>query len=68
MSWSTVRKIARADILRLAAESGLDVRTVERAVAGGVNMLRAESSRARLVAAIGRLKLTRQWDGRPCER
>ena len=45
----------RADILRLAAETGLDVRTVRRAADRGVESLRAEVDRDRLREAAKKL-------------
>lgn len=50
-----MNKIDRSDILRLAAESGLDVRTVKRAVDRGVASLRAGVDRDRLKAAATKL-------------
>ena len=47
----------RAGIMRLAAETGLDVRTVKRAVEHGVNSLRAEVDKERLRAAAEKLSL-----------
>lgn len=47
----------RADILRLAAESGLDVRTVKGAIERGVNSLRAGVDRVRLRKAAEKLSL-----------
>lgn len=47
----------RADLLRLAAESGLDVRTVKGAVANGVDSLRAGVDRVRLRKAAEKLSL-----------
>ena len=47
----------RADIMRLAAETGLDARTVKRAVENGVNSLRAEVDKQRLRAAAEKLSL-----------
>lgn len=49
------KTLSRADILRLAAETGLDVRTVKRAVDRGVESLRAEVDRERLKAAAEKL-------------
>jgi hypothetical protein len=51
------KTIERPDILRLAAETGLDVRTVKRAVDRGVESLRAEVDRQRLRDAATRLDL-----------
>jgi hypothetical protein len=50
-------KIDRRDILRLAAETGLDPRTVKRAVERGIQSLRAEVDRERLRAAATKLEL-----------
>ena len=47
----------RADILRLSAETGLDARTVKRAVEHGVDSLRAEVDKERLRAAAEKLSL-----------
>ena len=47
----------RADIMRLSAETGLDARTVKRAVEHGVDSLRAEVDKERLKAAAGKLSL-----------
>jgi predicted DsbA family dithiol-disulfide isomerase len=47
----------RTDILRLAAETGLDPRTVKRALDRGVDSLRAEIDRKRLREAAVRLSL-----------
>jgi hypothetical protein len=47
--------LSRTDILKLAAESGLDPRTVKRAVDRGVDVLRAEVDRERLRAAAVKL-------------
>lgn len=55
--------ITRADVFRLAAESGLDWRTVQRAVAGGVDVLRAESSRERLREAAKKLRIALERSG-----
>ena len=49
--------IDRADILRLAAESGLDARTVKGAVEHGVDSLRAGVDRVRLRKAAEKLSL-----------
>jgi len=49
--------IDRADILRLAAEAQLDVRTVKRAVDRGVDSLRAAVDRERLRQAAEKLGL-----------
>lgn len=51
------KMIDRADILRLAAESGLDVRTVKGAVENGVDSLRAGVDRVRLRQAAEKLSL-----------
>jgi hypothetical protein len=51
------KDIDRADILRLAAETGLDVRTVKRAVDRGVASVRAEVDRERLKQAADKLNL-----------
>jgi len=53
-----VKSLDRRDILRLAAETGLDARTVKRAADRGVDSLRAEVDRERLRAAAAKLKLT----------
>ncbi len=45
------REPTRADILRLAADTGLDPRTVKRAVDKGLGSIRAEVDRERLMAA-----------------
>jgi hypothetical protein len=47
----------RADLLRLAAESGLDVRTVKGAIANGVDSLRAGVDRVRLRQAAEKLAI-----------
>ena len=47
----------RSDILRLAAETGLDVRTVKRAADHGIGVLRVEVARDRLRAAANKLSL-----------
>lgn len=52
-----MKTIERADILRLAAETGLDVRTVKRAVDKGVKTIRAEVDRKRLDDAAKKLGL-----------
>jgi hypothetical protein len=52
-----MKKIERADILRLAAETGLDVRTVKRAVDRGIDAIRAEVDRDRLKDALSKLGL-----------
>jgi hypothetical protein len=49
--------IDRSDILRLAAESGIDPRTVKRAIDHGVDSLRAEVDRQRLRDAAAKLEL-----------
>lgn len=49
--------LERADLLRLAAESGLDVRTVKGAVKNGVESLRAGVDRVRLREAATKLGL-----------
>jgi hypothetical protein len=49
--------ISRNVILRLAADSQLDPRTVKRAVDRGVDTLRAEVDRARLREAAAKLGL-----------
>ena len=49
--------IDRADILKLAAESGLDVRTVKGAVIRGVDSLRAGVDRVRLRQAAAKLAI-----------
>ncbi len=51
-------EIDRGDILRLAAETGLDARTVKRAIDRGVDSIRAEVDRTRLREAAGKLGLT----------
>ncbi len=50
-------EIDRADIMRLAAETGLDARTVKRAVDRGVESIRAEVDRERLKDAAVKLGL-----------
>jgi hypothetical protein len=52
------KSLDRSSILRLAAESQLDPRTVKRAVEAGVNTLRAEVDRQRLLIAAKKLGLT----------
>jgi hypothetical protein len=52
-----VKKIDWPDILRLAAETGLDPRTIERAVDNGIDALRAKVDRERLKAAADKLRL-----------
>jgi anti-sigma regulatory factor (Ser/Thr protein kinase) len=47
--------IDRGDILRLAADTGLDPRTVKRAIEHGVDALKAEVDRTRLRDAAKRL-------------
>jgi len=47
----------RADVLRLAAESGLDARTVRGALERGVDSLRAGVDRVRLRQAAEKLAL-----------
>ena len=47
----------RADIMRLAAETGLDARTVKRAVEHGIDSLRAEVDKTRLREAANKLSL-----------
>ena len=49
--------IDRADILRLAAETGLDVRTVKRAMDRGIDSIRAQVDRERLRDAAVKLRL-----------
>lgn len=49
--------LGKKDIMRLAAESGLDPRTVKRAVENGVDSLHAELDRERLRAAAKALKV-----------
>ena len=49
--------ISWPDILRLAAETRLDPRTVERAVKNGIEALRAGVDRERLKAAVDKLGL-----------
>jgi hypothetical protein len=49
--------IERADMLRLAAETGLDVRTVKRAVDRGIESIRAEVDRERLRVSAEKLGL-----------
>jgi hypothetical protein len=56
----TKQNVDRATILRLAAESGLDARTIKRAIDRGVDSLRAEVDRDRLRAAARSLKLSLQ--------
>jgi hypothetical protein len=51
-------QIDRAGILRLAADSQLDPRTVKRAVEHGIDSLKAEVDRNRLREAAKRLGLT----------
>jgi hypothetical protein len=53
---SMKKDLDRADVLRLAAQAQLDVRTVKKAVAKGVMSLRAGVDRARLRAAAKTLK------------
>jgi len=53
----TTTLLDRADILRLAAETGLDVRTVKRAVDRGIESLRAGVDQERLRAAFAKLNL-----------
>jgi hypothetical protein len=52
-----VTDLGKKDIMRLAAESGLDPRTVKRAVENGVDSLHAELDRERLRAAAKALKV-----------
>lgn len=49
--------LERPDILRLAAETGLDVRTIKRAVEHGIGSLRAGVDKERLRAAAKKLSL-----------
>jgi hypothetical protein len=51
------KEMERADIMRLAAETGLDARTVKRAVERGIDSVRAEVDRVRLKAAATKLGL-----------
>ena len=53
----TKQTLNRADIMRLAAETGLDPRTIQRAIDRGVESIRAVVDRERLVAAALKLKL-----------
>lgn len=53
-----LKPLDRTDILRLAAESQLDPRTVRRAILKGVQAIKAEVDRARLRAAAKRLRLS----------
>lgn len=53
-----LREVKRRDRLRLAAESELDVRTIDRAAVEGVSALRSEVDRERLKKASKRLGVT----------
>jgi hypothetical protein len=48
-------ELSKQDILRLAAESELDPRTVQRALSQGLGALKSERDRVRLRAAAERL-------------
>jgi hypothetical protein len=50
-------ELGRADVLRLAAESQLDPRTVKRAIDRGVDSLKSEYDKTRLKDAALRLGL-----------
>lgn len=52
------KDLERADILRLAAQAELDVRTVKRAMANGIGSLRAEVDKERLRVAAKSLKFS----------
>jgi predicted DsbA family dithiol-disulfide isomerase len=49
------REISRGDILRLAAEAGLDPRTVKRALERGVEKMQAAVDKERIRAAAVKL-------------
>lgn len=49
------REISRGDVLRLAAEAQLDPRTVKRAVARGIEKMKAAVDRERLRVAATKL-------------
>jgi hypothetical protein len=49
------KAVSRGDVLRLAADTGLDVRTVKRALERGAHVLHAEVARERFVEAAKRL-------------
>jgi hypothetical protein len=57
MSITTSLHIRRADVLRLAAEIGIDPRTAQRALEHGPDALRAIADRERARDAIARLGL-----------
>jgi hypothetical protein len=50
-------ELSRADLLRLSAETGMDVRTIKRAADRGIHTLRAEVDRERLKTAAAKLSL-----------
>jgi hypothetical protein len=49
--------LSRADLLRLSAETGMDPRTIKRAVDRGIRSIRAEVDRERLKDAAKKLGL-----------
>ena len=54
---SMKREISRRDILRLAAETDLDPRTVKRAVERGIDQMQATVDKERIRAAAKKLKI-----------
>lgn len=65
ISSMTKKDLDRADILKLAAQAQLDVRTVKKAVAKGIGSLRAEVDKERLRIAAKSLKLSVAWEKEP---
>jgi hypothetical protein len=61
MGRQQVRGISKADALRLAAETGLDPRTVMRAARLGLGQMQAKASREKLRAAAVKLKMRIVW-------
>jgi hypothetical protein len=53
------KQLSHADVLHLAAEAELDPRTVRRAWDEGLNALRSEVDRARLIRAAAKLRI--EW-------
>jgi hypothetical protein len=49
----------RATVMRVAAETGLDPRTVKRALELGVDVLRGQTDRERFAQALEKLGVTR---------
>lgn len=49
------KQATQRDVLRLSAETLLDPRTVKRAIEGGVEKLRAQADRDRILEAAKRL-------------